>query len=110
MTRRMTPERAVERYLKERKPEVSESTYRNHKYALDRFIEWCEENGLEDISELDGFHIHDFKLYRRENGGINELTLYNNLCALRVFVRWLESMEVVHSDVAENMAVVNRQT
>ena len=103
MNRNMTPERAVERYLKERKPEVSASTHRNHKYALKRFVEWSNESGLSDISNLDGFHIHDFKIHRRENGGINEVTLYNNLCALRVFVRWLESMEVVESDVAENM-------
>lgn len=103
----MTPERAVERYLKEREPEVSESTQRNHKYALKRFVEWCDETGLDDISELDGFHIHDFKIYRRENADINEVTLYNNLCALRVFVRWLESMEVVDSEVAENMILPN---
>lgn len=99
----MTPERAVERYQKERKPEVSESTHRNHKYALKRFVEWCDEAGLDDVSELDGFHIHDFKIHRRENGGINEVTLYNNLCALRVFVRWMQSMDLVEPSLAENM-------
>jgi site-specific recombinase XerD len=103
----MTPERAVERYLKERKPEVTESTHRNHRYALKRFVEWTEEVGMDDISDLDGLHIHDFKIYRRENGEINEVTLYNNLCALRVFVRWLESMEVVDAEIAENMILPN---
>ncbi len=103
MSRSMTPERAVERYLKERKPEVSESTHRNHRYALKRFVEWTEKVGLEDISNLDGLHLHDFKIHRRENGGINEVTLYNNLSTVRVFIRWLESMEVVESEVAENM-------
>jgi site-specific recombinase XerC len=107
MSRSMTPERAVERHLKEREPEVSKSTHRNHKYALKRFLEWCDEKGLEDISELDGFHIHDFKIHRRENGDINETTLYNNLCALRVFIKWLQSMEIVESDVAENMILPN---
>ena len=107
MSRSMHPERAVERYLKERKPEVAASTQRNHRYALERFTEWCGENGLEDISKLDGFHIHDFKIHRRENGGVNEVTLYNNLAALRVFVRWLESMEVIESEVAENMILPN---
>ncbi|MCU4798950.1 tyrosine-type recombinase/integrase [Halobacteria archaeon HArc-gm2] len=99
----MTPERAVERYLKERKPEVAKSTYRNHKYALKQFVDWCEEAPIDDVSNLDGFHIHDFKIHRREEGGVNEVTLYNNLCALRVFLRWMESMGVIESDVAENM-------
>lgn len=99
----MTPKRAVERYLKERRPEVSESTHRNHRYALRRFVEFSDKAGLDDISELDGLDIHDFKIHRRENGNINEVTLYNNLCTLRVFVRWLESMEIVESGLAENM-------
>lgn len=103
MTRTMTPKRAVERYLKERKPEVAESTYRNHKYVLKRFVEWTDKAGIEEISEIDGLHIHDFKIHRRENGGINEVTLYNNLCTLRVFIQWLESMEILDAGVAENM-------
>lgn len=105
MSRSMEPERAVERYLKEREPEVAESTYRNHKYALKRFVEWCEESNLEDISELDGFHIHDFKLYRRDNSDVSEMTLKNNLCALRVFVRWLESMDIVDAGIADKMII-----
>lgn len=80
MSQSMTRERAVERYLKERKSEVSESTQRNHRYVLKLFVEWCDETGMDDGSELDGFHIHDFKIHRRENGGINEVTLYNNPC------------------------------
>ncbi|SDF53689.1 tyrosine-type recombinase/integrase [Halorientalis regularis] len=103
----MEPERAVERYLKERRPEVAESTYRNHKYALKQFIQWCNQIDLNDISELDGWHIHDFKIHRREEGGVNEVTLYNNLCTLRVFLRWLESMEVVDGDLADNMVLPN---
>jgi len=107
MKRNMSVEAAVERYLKERKPEVSESTFRNHKYALKRFVEWSEKASLESISNLDGLHIHDFKIHRRENGNINEVTLYNNLCTVRVFVHWLESMELVDSGIAENMILPN---
>jgi len=103
----MSPERAVERYLKERKPEVSESTHRNHKYALRRFIEWADETGLDDISELDRFDVHDFKIHRRENANINEVTLYNNLSTLRVFIRWLESVGVIKDEIAENMILPN---
>lgn len=103
----MTPQKAAERYLKERKPDVSESTYYNHKYALKQFLKWCEAEGVEDISQLDNFHVHDFKIHRRENCGINEVTLYNNLCTLRVFVQWLESMGIIEGNLAENMILPN---
>jgi len=97
----MSPEDAVDRFLRERKAEVAKSTLQNNRYALQRFTEWAEGEVLEDISELDGFHIHDFKLHRREEG-VNELTLRNNLSALRVFIKWLESMGVVEG-VSENI-------
>ena len=103
MSRHLRPDRAVEQYLKERKPEVAVSTHQNHKYALTRFVEWCEETEIDDVGELDGFHIHRFKLHRRDHGGVNEVTPYNNLCTLRVFIHWLESLGVVESDLAENM-------
>ncbi|MXR19715.1 tyrosine-type recombinase/integrase [Halobacterium sp. PCN9] len=103
MSRQMKPERAVERYLKERKPEVSESTHYNHACTLNAFLEFCEEEELDNICDLDGFHIHDFKIFRREVGGINEVTLYKNLCTLRVFLKWCRSMDLVESGVVENM-------
>ena len=103
MTRQMKPERAVERYLKERKPEVSESTHYNHACTLNSFLEFCEEEGLENICEIDGFHIHDYKIYRREVGGVNEVTLYSDMCTLRVFLKWCQSMELVDSGIVENM-------
>jgi site-specific recombinase XerD len=106
MSRQISPEGAVERYLKERKPEVAESTHRNHKYTLDAFESWAEEVGIEAVSELDGMYLHEFKLYRREQG-INEVTLYNNLCTLRVFVRWLESMDLVEKGLADGMMIPN---
>ncbi len=103
MTRSLTPEQAVEQYLKERKPEVSVSSHRNFKYRLTRFVEWCDHAGIDDVTELDGFHIHEFKLYRRDHDNINEVTLYGNLCTLRVFIRWLESLDLVDQGMAENI-------
>jgi len=103
MTRKLTPENAVERYLKEREPEVSESTYYNYKYLLDRFANWCELNNIEYINNLDGFDIHDFKLFRRNEDEISDLTLHKNLCTLRTFIRHMESWDVLDDGLADNM-------
>ncbi len=81
MTRKTSPQGAVDRYLKERKPEITESTHRNHKYTLNAFLEWTEKVGIEAVSELGGMYLHEFKLDRRERG-INEVTLYGNLCTI----------------------------
>lgn len=103
MTRHMTPKRAVDRFLKDKRPNVSDSTHYNHSSLLRQFLKWCDREGLDDITELDGWHVHDFKQFRRDQDGIGEVTLMNQLSVLRVFVRWCESMELVDQGLAERM-------
>ncbi|PHQ39908.1 integrase [Halorubrum persicum] len=102
MTRQIEPQRAVERYLNERRADISESTYYNHSSLLSQFIEWCDNEGLDYVNELDGFHISDFKIHRRDEDGINKVTLYNQMTVLRVFLRWCESRSLVEG-LAENI-------
>mgnify|MGYP000253559986 FL=1 len=84
----MKPERAIERFLTDKKPEWAESTYYNNASSLGIFREFCDEADLTNICEIDGFHISDFKKRRREVGGVNEVTLYNDLCSLRRLLKW----------------------
>jgi site-specific recombinase XerD len=105
----ITPNAAVERYLEERKPEVAWSTYRNHRNSLRRFREWCEETGVEDLTTIDGFDLHDFKMWRREQD-VNERTLYNNLCTLRVFVQWAAARDLLQDGLADQMLMPDPDT
>lgn len=107
MTRSMTPHDAVERYLEEKRPTVSESTLYNNSCALNRFLEFCDHEGITGMSEIDAFHLSDFKIHRRDVDDVNNVTVYNNLCVLRVFIRWAESMDLVESGLAENMLLPN---
>lgn len=100
----MKPERAINRYLAEKKPEWADSSHYNNSSALNRFLEFCEEDGLDNICEIDGFHISDFKQYRRESG-INEVTLYNNLCSLRGFLKWCHAMGLIEGWVVDDMVL-----
>lgn len=100
----MKPERAVNRYLSEKKHNWAESTHYNNSCALNRFLEFCEEEGIENICDIDGFHISDFKQYRREQE-INEMTLYNNLSALRAFLGWCSAMGLIEAWVVDDMVL-----
>jgi hypothetical protein len=70
MTESIAPREAIDLYLKDRNPEVTESTYRNHKYHLRRFIEWCDETGFDDMSEMTGKQIYEYKIHRRDECGV----------------------------------------
>ncbi|KAB1193464.1 tyrosine-type recombinase/integrase [Haloferax sp. MBLA0076] len=107
MTRKISPKEAVNRYLAERKSEVSKSSLQNYRYLLRRFVEWCELNDVDTLEQLDGFDIHDFKIHRRDEDGISNLTLHKNMCNLRVFVRHLEAWNAVESGLSESIIVPN---
>jgi site-specific recombinase XerD len=101
MTRDFTPRQAVERYIKERSPDISDSTEYNILSSLRQFLNYCDQEGVEVVSDIDPFLVSDYRLQRNEE--VNENTVYNNLSHLRVFLRWCEGRELVNDEIAENM-------
>lgn len=100
MQANITPKQAVEDFLAEREEEVSKASHRNYKYTLKELIRFCENNDIEYVGNLHGYHLKKFKLYRRSQG-IKEVTLKNNLSTLRVFLRWCEQAELVEPNFSE---------
>jgi len=101
MLKSLTPEDAVEAYLKERKSELSDSSLRNHRYRLEQFLDWCEEVDLEDMNEMTGRKAFEYKQWRSE--GIKPITLKTSLDTLRVFLRFCERIEAVPQGVHEKV-------
>ena len=103
MPESIAPRKAVDLYLDDRKAEVTQSTYRNHKYHLRRFLEWCDDAGFDDMSDMDGRRIYEYKNYRRNEGDVNEVTLSNQLSTFRVFLRFCENLEFVAEGTVEKV-------
>jgi len=55
----MTPENAVQAYLDDRKHDLAESSHQNHESRLQRFLNWCEENGVIDMSDVSGKRLNE---------------------------------------------------
>lgn len=105
MTEPLTPEDALEQYLRSRH-DATASTVKNHRYRLNYFIQWLdEEAGIDDLSELTSMHCEQFKNWRMENYDINSVTLQFHTQTLRVFIRWCESVGVVDNEVSEKIIV-----
>lgn len=96
----LEPEQATEDFLAERKSEVSKSSWRNYKYPLNDFIEFCEQREINSMSELNGYELKKFKQRRRESG-ISEVTLKNNLSTLRTFLNWCAEAQAVEPGLSE---------
>jgi integrase len=91
MSRQLTPGEAVERYIRERKSDLSDSTIYNYKSNLGIFVEWCEyQSDIEYVSDIDQFHISDYRTFKRDDENVANTTLYNVLMSLRTFLKWCE--------------------
>ncbi|MFC7059071.1 tyrosine-type recombinase/integrase [Halovenus salina] len=108
MTRQFTPDQALERYTKERRSDLSDSTLYNYRSNIGQFVEWCEyQSDIEYINDVDQFDISDFQMYKRDDDEVADTTLYNVMMALRTFVKWCESKGLLE-DIAESMILPDR--
>lgn len=44
----MSPHEAVTEYLTDRKNELADTSHDNHRYRLQRFLEWANETGVDE--------------------------------------------------------------
>jgi len=103
----MHPTDAVQMYLEAKQSEAAEATVREHRYRLKHFKRWCAENGVENINELDGRTLYEFRLWRRDDGDLSTLSLRNQLSCLRTFIKWCENVDAVPKDLHEQIDLPN---
>jgi len=97
----LSPEEGVERFLDHRKPSVRQSTLENSRTRLNYFLDWCEEQGIENLNTLTGRDLSDFISWRRDQ--IAAITLQKQLSSLRVALRWWADIEAVPEGLAEKV-------
>jgi len=97
----LTPEEAKELYLNDREREVSDATLQAHGYRLERFVEFCAEEGIENMNDVTGRTTQRYKIWRSED--VNNVTLKSQMDTLRVFLRFCESIDGVRDGVAESV-------
>ena len=95
------PSTAKEMYLREREADLSERTRQSHHYRLKHFIEWCNQENFENLNELTGRDVHQFRLWRRDDGDLNAVSLRTQLQTLRVFIRFCEQIDAVQQGLSD---------
>jgi site-specific recombinase XerD len=96
----LTPRQAVQDYLNGR-TDLTQSSKENHDYRLRRFVEWCDENKIGNLNEINGRHLHRYKVWRAED--VNNVTLKNQLGTVRIFLRFCEKMDAVEEGISEKL-------
>lgn len=104
----ISPVEAVDMYCAERASELTKNSLNQNKYQLNNFIRWCDDEGIENLNNLTGRDIHRFKL-SRQNEGVSNSAIMNQLYALRTFIKFCEGIEAVNERLHEKI-VVPRET
>lgn len=99
------PRIAQQLYLDHKRTECTESTVRNHKYHTNYLVEWCEQNGVDNLNEVTGRNLQEIRLWRKEVDDINLLTLNNHMSTLWVFLKWAASIEAVPENLYDKVMV-----
>jgi len=99
------PGTARELYLDHKKTHCTEATVTGHYYRTQHIVNWCEENGINNLNDLTGRDLHEFRLWHMERNDIKQITLRQHMCTLRVFLKWAASIEAVPAELYDKVMI-----
>jgi site-specific recombinase XerD len=103
----LTPDDAIEWYLKDRQDDLRPATLRSHRSALNIFQDWTREAGISNLNDLAGRDLARFKTWRKNETDINRVSLNGTLGILQCFLRFCETIEAVEDGLAEKVQLPN---
>ena len=102
----------IKSYLKSKERDISGKTRQEYRTKLEFFAEYCDSIGLENLNNVNGRVINQFKNWRAAGSSDNSKMLSNktmqdNLYLLRDFIRHLEKIEAVYRGTAQKVEIPN---
>ena len=98
-----TPAEAVEWYLAERDPELTEKTLQNQRYRLEQFLAFCSDHEIDGMNRLTGRDIHRFRVWASQD--IETVTLRGYLQTFRVFLEFCAAIDAVEPGLREKVQI-----
>jgi len=103
----LDPEMGTELFLEHKATDCTDSTVQNHRYRMKHFLEWCEEEGIDNLNDLSGRDLQRYRLWLADNNEINAVTMKNMTSGFRVFLKWAGSVEAVPENLYSKLMIPN---
>lgn len=104
------PAKGIEKYLRHKETEVRPQTIKEYKRKLSHFKDFCERKSIENLNQLNGRLVDDFRQYRRtetgsQEGPLSTKTMNDDMYLLQDFLSYLGSIEGVPADLSSKVEV-----
>ena len=99
----MRPRRAMERYLRRRRTDSTESSLRGWRYRLKLFADWLDGIGVTRIDQIRGYDLDEYYEVRADK--IAPATLEGEMWTLKKFFEYCEQIEAVEQGMAERIRI-----
>ena len=97
----LPPSEGIDMFLEHRSPSIRESSMQNARHRLSVFLEWCEEEGIDNLNDLTGRDLSRFVSWRQSD--VAPITLQKQLSSVRMALRWWADIEAVEDGLAEKL-------
>lgn len=101
MTRDFSPQEAADRWVDLQRTDHAEASISSLHYRLKQFIEYCERNDIETLSNLTPWDVDDFEAERRSE--LNTVSLNNQLGTVKNWLEWCETRGLVDERVVKSI-------
>jgi site-specific recombinase XerD len=68
------PQTALELYLDDKANELAAASLQAHEYRLRHFVRWCYEQHIENLHELTGRQLYEYRVWRRDEGELSKVS------------------------------------
>jgi len=97
------PRDALDWYLEHREDDLRTATLRKYDSALNIFVDWTDEVGIDDMNDVQGRQLMEFKTWRKQDADLATVSLNGNLAILQRFLRFCENIDAVPEGFADRV-------
>ncbi|AGB36911.1 tyrosine-type recombinase/integrase [Natronococcus occultus] len=106
----LAPSAGVDRYLDRRASELTPGTVDEYRRKLDYVVEFCAIQGVEDLNDIDGRFVDEYRVWRRDEAtdaveSLGVKTMRDEMYLLQSFLRYLEAINAVRPGVTETVLI-----
>jgi len=103
----LAPQDTFDWYLEHRRDDLRTATRRKHRSALGTYVDWTGEAGIDDMNDIGGRQLMQFKTWRKAETDLETVSLNGNLAILQRFLRFCENIDAVAEGVADRVPLPN---